>query len=98
MSIPSQHMIALDRANEVRMARAQLKRDIRTGQVSVLDILASPPEHAHTMRLYDLLTAMPMVGKFKADAVMRRLHCSAAKTVGEMSERQRLEVAATVAA
>ena len=46
----SQRKLALKRANEVRTARAQLKRDLKAGRRSIHDLLLDPPEYVETMR------------------------------------------------
>jgi hypothetical protein len=65
-------MIALRRANEVRVARAKLKQDLRDGKVSIGKILASPPEHIATAQVLDLLVAVPKIGPVKAARILRR--------------------------
>ena len=39
-----QRMEALRRANDIRVKRAQLKRDLKDGQASIEEILRKPPE------------------------------------------------------
>ena len=43
-------MIALKRANEVRVARAKLKQELREGNVRIEQVLARPPEHVSTAK------------------------------------------------
>lgn len=87
-----QRMSALEEANRIRVLRAQLKRDLKAGRVNVLDVLEEPPEWAQTMKLFDLLLAVPKLGRVKVHKALNRTRCSPSKTVGGMSQRQRLEV------
>lgn len=84
-----QRMEALELANRVRCYRAQLKRDIRAGRKSALDILRNPPEEVETMKVWDLLLAMPRVGQTKANKFLWRTRTSPSKTLGGLSIRQR---------
>lgn len=87
-----QRMDALNRANEVRTKRAQLKRDLKAGRKSVHDLLLEPPELVETMKVADILLATPKYGRVKTDKVLRQSRISPSKTIGGMSERQRTEV------
>lgn len=87
-----QRMDALGRANRVRVFRAQLKRDVKAGRVSARALLTSPPTELETMAVFDLLLAVPKVGKVKANAMLRKVRVAASKTIGGLSERQRDEL------
>lgn len=87
-----QRMEALQNANEIRSYRANLKRDIKAGRVSVHDILRYPPQKVETMKIFDLMMAVPKLGRTKIDRMFRTCRISTSKTVGGMSERQRNEL------
>ena len=50
-----QHLQALQRANEVRLARADLKRRIAQGHVSAAEIVLACPPEVEGMAVADLL-------------------------------------------
>lgn len=85
----SQRLAALDRANEIRVVRAQLKRDLKAGRVNVLDVLENPPESVHTMKVMDLLLATPKFGRVKAAGLLQHAMMPSSKSLGGMSCRQR---------
>lgn len=85
-------MEALRRANDVRMRRAQLKRDLKEGQAEISTILREPPEWVLTAKVFDLLLAVPRCGRVKATKYLQLCRISASKTVGGLSERQRTEL------
>ncbi len=87
-----QRMDALHRANQIRSSRAQLKRDLKSGQVNIRDIIADPPEYVLTAKVYDMLLAVPKYGKVKATRFINHCRISQGKTVGGLSERQRNEL------
>jgi hypothetical protein len=53
-SVP-QHLQALERANRVRLARADLKRSIANGDVPVTKVITECPWETRTMTLSELL-------------------------------------------
>lgn len=87
-----QRLTALAEANRIRMWRAELKRDMKAGRADVAGLLAAPPAELGTMKVYDLLRAMPKVGVVKTRKVLRRLAIAPSKTVGGLSPRQRQEL------
>ncbi|HRC06973.1 MAG TPA: integration host factor, actinobacterial type [Miltoncostaeales bacterium] len=87
-----QRMEALHRANQIRSSRAQLKRDLKNGQVNIRDIIADPPDYVLTAKVYDMLLAVPKYGKVKATRFINHCRISQGKTVGGLSERQRNEL------
>lgn len=84
-----QRMDALDKANAIRKRRAQLKRDLKAGRVSLRVLLADPPEWLESAKVIDLLMATPKYGRIKANTVMRRCQISPSKTASGLSDRQR---------
>ena len=89
-----QRMDALRRANEIRVRRAQLKKDLKDGRVSIEEILSDPPEYVSTAKVFDMLMAVPKFGRVKAARFLNTCRISQSKTVGGLSERQRAELVA----
>ena len=87
-----QRMEALRRANEIRVKRARLKRDLKVGDASIDVVLADPPEYLLTAKVFDMLLAVPKFGRVKATRFLNQCRISQSKTVGGLSERQRAEL------
>ena len=87
-----QRMEALKRANDIRVRRAQLKRDLKDGRVRVELILTDPPDYVETAKVFDILMAVPKFGRVKAARFLNLCRISQSKTVGGLSERQRAEL------
>ncbi len=87
-----QRMEALKRANDVRVQRAQLKRDLKSGTVRIGEILTDPPEYVSTAKVFDMLMSVPKFGRVKAARFLNQCRISQSKTVGGLSERQRAEL------
>jgi hypothetical protein len=87
-----QRMDALQRANEIRTRRAQLKRDLKAGRVSIQELLKKPPEYLETAKVFDMLLAVPKYGRVKVNKILVTCRISPSKTIGGLSERQRTEL------
>jgi hypothetical protein len=87
-----QRMDALRRANDVRVRRAQLKKDLKDGKVRIQTILGDPPEYVETAKVIDILMAVPKFGRVKAARFLNACRISQSKTVGGLSDRQRAEL------
>jgi hypothetical protein len=87
-----QRMEALKRANDIRVKRAQLKKDLKAGSVQIDAILDNPPEYVETAKVFDMLMAVPKFGRVKATRLLNTCRISQSKTVGGLSERQRAEL------
>jgi hypothetical protein len=58
-----QHLRALEHANRVRLARAELKRRIAAGEVHVPDVVLESPWEARSMELSELLMSQKRWGR-----------------------------------
>ncbi|MDX6670325.1 MAG: hypothetical protein QOI91_688 [Solirubrobacteraceae bacterium] len=87
-----QRMDALGKANEIRTRRAQLKRDLKSGRMSIHKLLLAPPEWIETAKVLDMLLAVPKYGRVKANKILTQCRISPSKTIGGLSERQRSEL------
>jgi hypothetical protein len=83
---------ALKRANEIRSLRAATKVKLKFGQMDVRAVILSEDPSFETWQVFDLLLALPSVGRVKANSVLRRHGISPSKTVGGLTLRQRGEL------
>ncbi len=89
-----QRMEALQRANDIRSRRAQLKRDLKAGRQPIHELLLKPPDYLQTAKVFDLLLAVPKYGRVKVNKILSQCRISPSKTLGGLSERQRGELVA----
>jgi hypothetical protein len=87
-------MRALERANEVRLARAELKRKVAAGAVRVADVVLDCPWEADSMAVSDLLTSQRRWGHTRCRKLLAQVPLTERKTLGSMTERQRRTLAA----
>ena len=93
-----QHLRALARANAVRLARAELKRRIADGEVTVAAVVLDAPPEAETMAVADLLMSQRRWGRTRCRKLLQGIPMSETKTVGTLTERQRNAVASVLGA
>lgn len=84
-----QHLVALQRANEVRLARAELKRRIGAGEITVGDVVLSTPWEAASMTVAHLLMSQKRWGRTRCRKFLSAIPLTETKTVGSLTERQR---------
>jgi hypothetical protein len=88
-----QYMRALERANQVRLARAELKRHVALGEICAAEVILDCPWEAESMAVADLLTSQRRWGQTRARKFLAQIPMSEKKTIGSMTERQRRTLA-----
>jgi hypothetical protein len=85
---PRQRLDALERANEIRRARAELKRRIQVGERSAADVILDCPPEASRWPVEDLLASQSGWGKATARKFLAHNGIREIKPVGELTVRQ----------
>jgi len=88
-----QHLRALQRANAVRLARAELKRRVAEGGVSAAEVILSSPWEAESMSVSDLLTSQRRWGSTRCRKFLQCVPIPENKPIGTLTERQRRALA-----
>lgn len=83
---------ALAKAAEARKIRADIKAAIRTGSMSILEIINSDHPAVKRMRVHSLLIALPGVGDVRAMAIMERCNISHSRRIQGLGIHQRGEL------
>jgi hypothetical protein len=81
-------MQALARANQVRLARAAMKREIGAGRRSVIDAVAECPWEAESMTLSELLRSQRRWGRARARKLLTSIGLNEGKRLGTLTQRQ----------
>ena len=89
-----QRMDALRRANEIRVKRAKLKKDLKAGSVQIETILRNPPEYVETAKVFDILMAVPKFGRVKAARFLNQCRISQKEDGRRPLRPQRAELVA----
>jgi hypothetical protein len=87
-------MRALAQANRVRLARAELKRQVADGETTVSEVVLNCPWEAESMAISDLLMSQHRWGRTRCRRFLSSIPMSETKTIGSMTERQRNALAA----
>jgi hypothetical protein len=91
-----QHLRALEQANRVRLARAELKRRVATQATTVADVVLQCPWEAESMALSDLLMSQRRWGRARCRRVLLSLGLPENKQIGTLTDRQRRALASTL--
>lgn len=77
----------LERAKEARRSRAELRRDLKAGRLTLTDALDDP--RAQRLHVQQLLTALPGVAQRRAGEIMCILNIVPSRRVHGLGPRQR---------
>ena len=82
---------ALAKAAEARKARAELKEQLKRGDISLKEVLAkaSSDEIIGKTKVSALLESLPKVGKVKAKEIMDELELAQTRRLRGLGDRQR---------
>lgn len=92
-----QHMRALERANLVRLARAELKRSIARGDADPSEVIRECPWETESMTIAELLTSQRRWGRTRARKFLLPLSLNENKQLGTLTSRQRRLLSAELA-
>lgn len=86
---PEQRAQALAKAAEARAARAELKNQLKNGQVSLADALSSTDSTVGKLKVQSLLESLPGVGKVKAKKTMEEIGIADNRRVQGLGAQQK---------
>ena len=86
-----QRRAALEKAAEIRRARAELKEQLKSGKTTLTKVLdlAESDEVVGKLRVSAVLQAMPGIGKVKATQIMERLRIAESRRLRGLGDQQR---------
>jgi hypothetical protein len=86
-------MRALAQANRVRLARAELKRQVGEGECTAAEVVLGCPWEAESMAIDDLLMSQKRWGRTRCRRFLQSIQIPESKTIGSLTQRQRQELA-----
>src|SRR5689334_15490953 len=98
VDVAPQHLRALEQANRVRLARAELKRKVALQHTSVVEVIIDCPWEAESMSISDLLMSQRRWGRARCRRLLVALGIPENKQIGTFTERQRTALAAGLSA
>ena len=87
---PEQRQQALEKAAEARRKRAELKAQLKSGNMSLATVLDNEDdETVGKMKVASVLESLPQVGKVRARKIMEKLDISASRRVRGLGSKQK---------
>jgi transposase len=88
---PEQRAAALEKAAEIRKARAALKDQLKQGKIKLAKVLedAEASDVVGKMKVSAVLQAMPGIGKIRATQIMEKLRIAESRRLRGLGEQQR---------
>ena len=88
---PEQRRAALDKAAKARQKRAEVKEQLKSGQLGLADLFATADadEMVGKLKVVSMLESMPGVGKVRARRLMEELEISESRRLRGLGDNQR---------
>lgn len=88
---PEQRAAALEKAAEIRKARAELKDQLKSGKTTLASVLdrAENDDVVGKLKVSAVLQAMPGIGKIRANQIMEKLKIAESRRLRGLGEQQR---------
>ena len=86
---PEEKKKALEKAQTMRRARAELRVQLKKGEVKFQEIVVSDDPVIQRMKVSYLLKSLPRVGKVKADRIMDEVGIDESRRVQGLGKRQK---------
>src|SRR6266511_3764193 len=87
---PEQRAAALEKAAEIRKARAELKEQLKQGKTSLAEVLGlAESDDVGKLKVSAVLQAMPGIGKIRATQIMEKLKIADSRRLRGLGEQQR---------
>jgi S13-like H2TH domain len=94
---PEQRADALKKAAAARKARAELKGELKSGKLTLEQVLKREGDTVGKMKVSVVLESLPGVGKVRAAKIMEELDISASRRVRGLGAKQREQLNAKFA-
>lgn len=97
MSIPQltaeQRKSALEKAQQIRSQRMEVRKQLKSGELTLADILADADNEIYAkMRVKYLLESLPQIGKITAAKLMEEIGIDEARRVQGLGTRQKTQL------
>ena len=86
---PEERTAALEKAKQARILRAQVREDLKSGKLSLEDLLEKKDDEViGRMKVSTLIETMPGYGKAKTEKVMAELNIAPSRRLRGLGKRQ----------
>ena len=80
---------AREKATAARTARAEIKKGLRDGSITVAQVLRRGEEDVSLLKVTELLEATPGIGKVRSAAIMKQIGIAPTRRVRGLGQHQR---------
>lgn len=90
---PEERSKALQKAQQIRSQRMEVRKQLKSGKLSVKDIFKDADNEVYAkMRVKYLLESLPQVGKITAQKIMDEIGIDEARRVQGLGSRQKTQL------
>ncbi|MGB3346713.1 MAG: integration host factor, actinobacterial type [Candidatus Humimicrobiia bacterium] len=89
---PEQRKEGLEKALKLRRERAELKKNLKRGKISLKEVLETSGQTVERIKAKDILTSLPGVGKITAAKTMNEVKIAVSRRVKGLGARQKKEI------
>jgi hypothetical protein len=90
---PEERSKALQKAQQIRSQRMEVRKQLKAGKLSLADIINTPDNEVYAkMRVKYLLESLPQVGKITALKIMEEIGIDEARRVQGLGARQKSQL------
>lgn len=89
---PEQRKAGLEKALKLRRERAELKKSLKRGKISLKEVLETSGQTVERIKAKDILRSLPGVGKITAEKTMNEVKIAASRRVKGLGVRQIKEI------
>ena len=85
----AQRLAALEKAKLARVERAEIKARISSGEISIFEAINDQRDSIQRMKILELISAVPGIGKIRAESIMERHNISSSRRIAGLGIHQR---------
>lgn len=85
---------ALDKALLARRKRAQVREDLKSGKITLPELIETDDEIVKRMRVSAMLEALPAIGETKSKRIMEECGIAESRRIGGLGKHQKAKLLA----
>ncbi|MDO5335398.1 MAG: integration host factor, actinobacterial type [Coriobacteriia bacterium] len=94
---PEERQAALDKALVARRKRAQVRDDLKSGKITLAELIETQDEVVKRMRVSAMLEALPAIGETKTKRIMEECGIAESRRIGGLGKHQKAKLLARLA-
>ena len=91
-AVREQRTRALDRANEVRTRRKEIKEELASRELELAELITAPPAEVESAKVGDVLEWMPGIGRTRVKKILADTGVGPGVLMGHLSYATRMRI------